>query len=190
MGGEAALRRAESNLARAGGTHGGLKPPSDFAGKTVASTRRHSTLSGWVHEGENLPGITEVPPAKVQSLAQEMQFKIRSAGALDQGVPGQYHASHAEAQQLVAAPAQPIGVDRPMCSTCQKMLQHTANYSDQPLLVRDPDHARLFLPGHEKPIVDPSPDQFPGARPITPGDVHRGVQAGAGTAVAAPHGNP
>jgi hypothetical protein len=190
MSGSAALRRAETNLGKARDTHAGLEPPSSFAGKTVAATGRQSTLSGWAHAGEDLPGITYVPPARVQSLAEDMQFKIRGAGAADQGVPGRFHASHAEAQQMASAPAQPIGVDRPMCATCQKMLQHAATYSDQPLLVRDPDHARLFLPGHDKPIVDPRPDQFPGARPVSGADVRHGLQAGAGTAVVAPHGHP
>ena len=186
----AALRRAADNLDRAKQAHAGLDPKYKYDPKTVAATRRHATLSGWAHEGDDLPGITYVPPDKVQSLAGDMEFKLRGAGAADHGVPGQHFASHAEAQQHVVAPAQPIGVDRAMCPTCQKMFQHTANYSHQPLLVTDPKHTRLFLPGHDKPIVDPNAADFPAARPITPGDVHHGIQAGAGAAVAAPHGNP
>ena len=145
MGGSAALRRAQGNLTKARDTHAGLAPPSDFSGKTVASTKPQSTLIGWAHEGRDLPGIRYVPPDQVQSMANDMQFKIRGAGAMDQGVPGRYHASHAEAQHTATVPGQPIGVDRPMCTTCQSMVQHAANYSHQPMLVHYP--ADLPAPG-------------------------------------------
>lgn len=187
--GSRSLERSAGAYDNAVRVHGRLRPPSDFADKTVAATRRANTLSGWTH-GNALKDIEHVPPEDVHRMADQMGFDVRGAGASDfagnePGFRGKYHSSHAEAQQLERYPAQPIGVDQPMCKTCQKMFDHAANHMQEPLVVRDPDHTRLFLPGH-KVVVDPDPSDFPNVPFLRPDDVHRGLAAGAGAAVAHP----
>jgi hypothetical protein len=147
-------------------------------------------MSGWKHQG--LGGKFDyIPPEQVREMANRMDHPIPAAGARDQiargGFPGKFNASHAEAQHLPVRVGQPIGVTRNMCGSCQSMFQHTANYTDQPLLVKDPNHTHLFLPGHDKALVDPRPDQFPRAHPVTGDDVCRGLHAGAGAAPVTPH---
>jgi hypothetical protein len=191
LGGTRALTRSQEAFDKATDAHKGLAPPSGFDSKTVAATRK-PTLSGWVHD--DLQGFEYIRPEEVKRMADDMNFDIRGAGAADHagsepGWTGKHHASHAEAKHLARNPGQPVGVDRNMCSTCQDMYQQAADYSRQPLLVQDPDHTRLYLPGHD-PIVDPKPSDFPDAVPITPEDVKRGAAAGGGAAVAGPDSGP
>jgi hypothetical protein len=181
MPGDRSLQRSAEAYDRARQAHGELLPPWAFADKTVAATKR-PTLSGWGHK--DLEGFEYVRPEEVQRMAERMDFEIRGAGGSDYagsepGFRGKHHASHAEAQQLARHPGQPVGVDRSMCSTCHGMYQEAARFSQQPLLVQDPQHTRLFLPNGEVKL-DPAPSDFPGARRLSPDDVRRGVGGGTG----------
>lgn len=53
--------------------------------------------------------FTRVSPQEVISRSQEIGHDLRSAGANDQGVAGQYNASHAE-KQLSVMSDNPIGI--------------------------------------------------------------------------------
>ena len=68
------------------------------------------------------------------------------------------------------------------------MIRRSATASARPpLLVKDPDHTRLFLPGH-KVIVDPDPSDFRDAIVITPDNLKAG--AGGGAALVGPAAEP
>src|SRR4029077_5492860 len=73
---------------------------------------------------------------------------LRPAGALDQldqgGFRGKYYASHAEKQQIVARPNEPVGVSRPMCDDCIRFFQREAAYQGRPITVSDPQTTRVF----------------------------------------------
>lgn len=79
--------------------------------------------------------------------AQEIGHVLRPAGAMDQGVPGQYNASHAEKQAILNNPgAAQIDVSRTMCTDCQKYYQAEAAAQGRPLIVSDPEAVRVFYP--------------------------------------------
>jgi hypothetical protein len=191
MPGDKSLQRSQEAYDRATAAHGGLRPPSAFSDKAVAATKR-PTLSGWTHGGPD--GFEYVRPEEVQRMADRMDFEIRGAGAADHagtepGFKGKHHASHAEAQQLARHPGQPVGVDRNMCSTCQGMYKEAARLSQQPLLVQDPQGARLFLPNGDVKL-DPAPSDFPAAQRLSPDDVRRGVGGGTGAILVTPQQQP
>ena len=190
MSGKRALERADDALARARAAHGELRPPSTYKLKAVAATKR-ITVSGWAHKG--VDGVEYVRPEEVDDLARRLDFELpahaRDAAGKEPGFPGKFHASHAEAQQHARHPAQPVGVDRDMCDTCQGLYQRAAEVSGQPLLVKDPHDTRLFLPdGTMK--ENPGPEHFPAAKHFSPGDVRRGVGAGTGAILVSPEQQP
>ena len=85
-------------------------------------------------------------PKKVLALQSEMGFPARRAGAYDQGVPGQYFASHAERQASILEPDQPIEVSEGMCDDCQEYFQCLANYRGVGQQVTDPNGSYTFEP--------------------------------------------
>ncbi|WP_257010237.1 two-partner secretion domain-containing protein [Burkholderia ubonensis] len=121
--------------------------------KTVATDGETDTISGY---GKYLPdGYTYVAPAKVAQRADEIGHDLRAAGAMDQGVSGQYNASHAEKQVIVNNPnATQVDVSRPMCTDCQAFYKAEAAAQSRPLVVSDPNATRIFLPNGNV-IVNP-----------------------------------
>ncbi|MHA6926134.1 hemagglutinin repeat-containing protein [Ralstonia pseudosolanacearum] len=119
--------------------------PKRLQTKTVATDGQVNTISGY---GATLPkGYTYVDPAKVIQRAEEIGHDLRAAGAMDQGVPGQYSASHAEKQAIVNNPgATQVDVSRPMCKDCQAFYQAEAAAQNRPIVVSDPNSIRTFLP--------------------------------------------
>ena len=82
--------------------------------------------------------------------ANEIGHDLPSAGAMDQGVPGQYNASHAEKQSIVHNPdATHVDVSRPMCKDCQAYYRAEAVAQNRPIVVSDPKVVRTFLPNGE-----------------------------------------
>ncbi len=122
--------------------------PKRLQTKTVATDGQTNTISGY---GAALPeGYTHVDPAKVMQRAEETGHDLRAAGAMDQGVPGQYNASHAEKQAIVNNPgAAQVDVSRPMCKDCQAFYQAEAAAQNRPIVVSDPNSIRTFLPNGE-----------------------------------------
>ncbi|WP_246637197.1 two-partner secretion domain-containing protein [Burkholderia catarinensis] len=119
--------------------------PKRLQTKTVATDGETDTISGY---GTYLPdGYKFVDPAKVAQRADEIGHELRAAGAMDQGVPGQYSASHAEKQVIVNNPgAAQVDVSRPMCTDCQAFYKAEAAAQNRPLVVSDPNATRIFLP--------------------------------------------
>ncbi|CAM2198573.1 filamentous hemagglutinin (plasmid) [Paraburkholderia kururiensis] len=119
--------------------------PARLQTKTVATDGTTNTISGY---GTSLPeGYTYVDPAAVAKRASDIGHDLPSAGAMDQGVPGQYNASHAEKQTIVNNPsAAQVDVSRPMCADCQRFFQSEAAAQNRPIVVSDPNTVRTFLP--------------------------------------------
>jgi hypothetical protein len=119
--------------------------PSRLQTKTVATDGVTNTISGY---GAYLPdGYTFVDPAAVAQHASDIGHDLPAAGAMDQGVPGQYNASHAEKQAIVNNPAaNQVDVSRPMCTDCQAFFQAEAAAQNRPIVVSDPNAIRTFLP--------------------------------------------
>ncbi len=138
-GGAAAARAAQTEAAVA---KAGL--PAGMQSKTVAAAGS-KTLSGW---GGNLPsGFSRVDPAKTLAYEQEMGHPIVSGGALDQGVPGRYFASHAGRQAAMLHPNAPVGVSSAMCAQCVSWFSQQATFLGHPQFVADPFVLREFRPG-------------------------------------------
>ncbi|WP_321902860.1 hemagglutinin repeat-containing protein [Paraburkholderia tropica] len=119
--------------------------PARLQTKTVATDGVTNTISGY---GTYLPdGYTFVDPAAVAQRASDIGHNLPAAGAMDQGVLGQYNASHAEKQAIVNNPAaNQIDVSRPMCTDCQAFFQAEAAAQNRPIVVSDPNTTRTFLP--------------------------------------------
>ncbi|MGQ0778310.1 MAG: RHS repeat-associated core domain-containing protein [Pseudonocardiales bacterium] len=118
--------------------------PLGLAGcKTTASTDQVRTISGW---GTPPPGYQRATPQQVLDLQQQIGHPVRRAGAMDQGVSGQYFASHAERQATMLHPNAPIEVSSPVCNDCQKFFQALAGDRQVPQVVTDPNGTRVFNP--------------------------------------------
>jgi hypothetical protein len=110
-------------------------------------TARRTEISGWTSIPER---DVAVDPELVHEHAEAIGHELRPAGALDQvdegGFPGKYYASHAEKQQIVVRPDEPVGVSRPMCNDCIRFFQREAAYQGKPVTVSDPQATRVFSP--------------------------------------------
>ena len=117
-------------------------------GKTVASIPNGSrSLSGWGRTANYIDADDAV--RRSMQLSEEIGHPLRGAGAMDQGVPGRYYASHAEKQLAATNPNVPIAVSREMCSDCQVWFSRLAKYRNQSQVVADPYWVRIFRPdGH------------------------------------------
>ena len=112
--------------------------------KTVASDGDTNTLSGWKDLGDN-NDFTRVSPQEVINKSQEIGHDLRSAGANDQGVAGQYNASHAE-KQLSIISDNPIGISQPMCTDCQNYFTQLSVAENRTIVTADPNTVRIFNP--------------------------------------------
>lgn len=119
--------------------------PARLQNKTVATDGTTNTISGY---GASLPdGYTYVDPNDVIQRADEIGHQLRNAGAMDQGIPGQYSASHAEKQVITNNPsAVQVDVSRAMCTDCQAFYQAEAVVQGRPITVSDPNVIRTFFP--------------------------------------------
>ena len=112
--------------------------------KTVASNGTINTLSGWKTLDENSE-FTRVSVDDVFRKSNEIGHILRNAGANDQGIPGQYYASHAE-KQLSILSNEPIGISQPMCGDCQAYFKKLAIYEGKMYVTADPNTIRIFNP--------------------------------------------
>ena len=112
--------------------------------KTVASNGETNTLSGWKKQEQD-SDFTNVSPEDVMDKAQEIGHQLRNSGGADQGIPGQYYASHAE-KKLAILSDEPIGVSMPMCDECQQYFSKLAVEDNRTIYVADPEQVRVFNP--------------------------------------------
>jgi RHS repeat-associated protein len=125
-----------------------------YENKTIAVSRKlltFETLSGW-----NTPRRFRQATAEVLEYANARGYSFPRKGMYDGGVPGQFHASHAELQANMIAPGRPIGVSREMCGVCQSYFREVlAPESRVPLVVADPEMVRVFHPNKWVTVVYP-----------------------------------
>jgi len=141
---------------RAGDAKAVLRPPSKFKDKTVAADG-DKTLSGWAEPKPD--GYVHVPPEKVREVGENFGHEFQPHFR-DNGVPGRYHASHAEKQLIVHNADHPIGVSKRMCDDCKAFFSEMSMDTGKPLIVTDPDGTRVFLPDRTI-IAAPSSSDFP-----------------------------
>jgi hypothetical protein len=115
-------------------------------GGTTPVKRRGTAKSG---RGTKRGPAPKTPARTVADHADEIGHELAPHGRdnLKQGgFPGEYHASHAEKQQIVARPNEPVAVTKPMCPDCVKFFQKEAKWRDVAQEVLDPDCKRIFHP--------------------------------------------
>jgi RHS repeat-associated protein len=121
--------------------------------KTVASDG-DQTLSGWegkTNKKQRQDYNNTATPQKVKDYSEQIGHELDNNGFLDQkhmkeGFDGKYHASHAEKQQAILQPNEPIGVSRVMCKCCQGFFKKHAQATGKPQVVTDPEMTRIFHP--------------------------------------------
>ena len=96
--------------------------------------------------------ITDVPPIEVIDRAGKIGHKLKENSSIDDGIPGQASASHAEKKIMTAKPGDPIGVSRKMCKCCREFAQKQANYMEEPVVITDPEGTKIFYPGEVDPV--------------------------------------
>jgi hypothetical protein len=125
-------RRAEANIGTVPGT------------KTVAATGSGvRALSGW----KPRDGFVDSRRAtdEVMKVSKEMSYPL-TPHFRDQGVSGQFYASHAEKQLAVTRPSELIAVSRDQCSDCIPWFRRFAQFRQQTQVVVDPNKIRVFWP--------------------------------------------
>lgn len=134
--------------------HGKL--PESQEGKTTAKDGIN-TVSGSSPKRisnktrKDMGGVTDVPPKQVIDRSGKIGHKLKENSSIDNGVPGQASASHAEKQIMTAKPGDPIGVSRKMCKCCREFAQKHANDIGEPVVITDPEGTKIFSPGKAKP---------------------------------------
>ena len=109
--------------------------------KAVSSDRNNDALSGW--SKDRPPGFLDPNVEEVLQVTDEMGYP-RTSHYVDQEVPGQYFASHAEQQMALKAKWPHIGVSKPMCPDCQGWFRSLAQYQRRDWYVTDPDGTWIF----------------------------------------------
>lgn len=156
---EEAIQSSRDAYARADNNSSSL--PKSQSGKTTASDGIN-TVSGYspnrisLRTRNNLDGVTDVSPNEVMNRADEINHTLNENSSLDNGIPGQASASHAEKQLMTRRPGDPIGVSKPMCNNCKVFAQKQANNLGQDVVVTDPDGTYIFEPGGIDPIFIPN----------------------------------
>ena len=108
--------------------------------------RRQSRISGWTSIPERR---VSVDPRTVADRAKHIGHRLQPGGVRDGkpehgGFAGKAAASHAEKQQIVARPNEPVGVSKPMCADCVRFFQKEAVARKRGQVVGDPDVTRVF----------------------------------------------
>ena len=129
--------------------------------KVVSSDRNNDALSGW--SKDRPPGFLDPNVEEVLQVTDEMGYP-RTSNYVDQGVPGQYFASHAERQMALNAEWPHIGVSKAMCPDCQGWFRSLAQYQHRDWYVTDPNGTWIFRT--DGSVVTSSGLQIPTGQPI------------------------
>ena len=129
--------------------------------KVVSSDRNNDALSGW--SKDRPPGFLDPNVEEVLQVTDEMGYP-RTSNYVDQGVPGQYFASHAERQMALNAEWPHIGVSKAMCPDCQGWFRSLAQYQHRDWYVTDPNGTWIFRT--DGSVVTSSGLQVPTGQPI------------------------
>lgn len=117
--------------------------------KTIATTVHGHSVSGYKPLPESK--VSATPEQVAQHVNERLKLTLKPAGGHDvagnePGFPGKYHASHAEVQQMVARPNEPVGVSKDMCESCRAIFKAEAKYQNRAQIVSDPQATRVFEP--------------------------------------------
>ena len=129
--------------------------------KVVSSDRNNDALSGW--SKDRPPGFLDPNVEEVLQVTDEMGYP-RTSNYVDQGVPGQYFASHAERQMALNAEWPHIGVSKAVCPDCQGWFRSLAQYQRRDWYVTDPNGTWIFRT--DGSVITSSGLQIPTGQPI------------------------
>ena len=130
--------------------------------KVVSSDRNNDAISGW--SKDRPPGFLDPNVEEILQVTDEMGHP-RTPYFRDQGVPGQYFASHTERQMALNAEWPHIGVSKAMCADCQNWFRSLAQYQCRDWYVTDPNGTWIFRT--DGSVVTSSELQVPTGQPIT-----------------------
>ena len=133
--------------------HGKL--PNKFQNKTVASSSVGDNISGWSTNKFTKEMLStydrSITADAVMKEGTIIGHDFVSAGGLDHGVDGRYHASHSEKQNALLSLAQsngarivPIGISSPMCPDCISFFRNESVARNQSIYIVDPDGVHIF----------------------------------------------
>lgn len=148
------IREAEKSQERATAKHQNLNEKRQTKTTSVSEReiapgvrRRTTKLSGWKEIPER---PSKAKPEDVAHHSKKIGHELTPNKLKDNersgGFKGKFNASHAEKQQIVDRPNEPVGVSRDMCSDCISFFKKEAKYRNQFQIVSDPKITRVFDP--------------------------------------------
>ncbi|WP_309341316.1 hypothetical protein, partial [Actinomyces viscosus] len=142
-GGEGdAVKTSKEAYARAKDLRKALQEKVAYKDKTPASDHVR-TLSGW-SKTRRPPGYQDPNVDEVLEKCKEIGHEPKPHRRNDNGIEGQYNASHAEKQLSLTAKEPYIGVGKPCCSDCQAYFSKLAQHEGRDWYVTDPKKTWIF----------------------------------------------
>jgi len=115
--------------------------PEKLKDKTVATVGKFQTLSGW--SPKRSEAFTSVDPLDILKYSEQIGHPIKKH-KFDQGVPGQFYASHAERQAALLHSGIIEIHPHPMCPDCVAWFRRHAASTKKQWVVRDPKNINIF----------------------------------------------
>ncbi len=107
--------------------------------------------------GSGKRGSGQALTKQVMETGKEIGHGFKQNSSVDNGVPGQSAASHAEKVAAVSNPGRPLAVDRPMCADCEAFFTRLAVARRTTFVVEEPGgHRQLFRPDGARVVVTPN----------------------------------
>ena len=139
-------RRSQEAQQRAQNTHRQISEKNKDYKDKATSSDHSQTLSGWSENRRSKTGFQKPNVDEVLAKQEEIGHPVKRAGMRDNGVPGQYYASHAERQESITAKEPAIGVAKELCDDCPGCFSRLAQYEGRCWYVTDPDGTWIFYP--------------------------------------------
>ncbi len=137
------------------------RPPGKVIGATTGGLR---VVSGWRRYFPRLGSRDDLgfaPPVQraVLRTVSEMDppYVFAEAGEMDQGIPGQFNASHVEPQIDQQAPGEPFAVSSQPCESCLGYLQARATATGVARYVAVPSGVIAFYPDSRIEFIPDAP---------------------------------
>jgi hypothetical protein len=117
--------------------------PRDYSGSCVAVSGFERTVSAW---SKPPGGYDQATTADVRALCEEIGHELGINLRKDQGVDGEYYASHAEKQMALVNPDAPIGVNKDyVCGDCKTFFQALAISRGHTQIIADSQRTHVFF---------------------------------------------
>ncbi|VEI17229.1 Uncharacterised protein [Actinomyces viscosus] len=140
-GGDDPAKKSQEAQQRAAEKAKEVNTKKAYKSKTVSSDHV-KTLSGW--SARRPEGFQDPNIDNVLTKCDEIGHTPEPHDFKDNGVPGQYHASHAEKQLSLTAKEPYIGVSKAMCPDCQGYFSKLAQHEGRDWYVTDPNNSWIF----------------------------------------------